>query len=93
MAGTSNRSSSRWRKIAANLRAQRNPCHICKQPIDYDAPPHHPDSFEADHYYPESTHPNLATDPANVRASHSKCNRNRGNQPMQPTRWVQAEEW
>lgn len=72
---------------------QRKPCWICTQPIDYDAPPNHPDSFEPDHYYPVSTHPHLANDPANLRASHSKCNRSRGNKPPEQGIWLQAEEW
>lgn len=55
------------------------PCWLCGQPIDYTAPPEHPDAHELDHLYPVSTHPELAEDPAGFRASHSSCNRSRGN--------------
>ncbi|MHA4848780.1 HNH endonuclease [Rhodococcus sp. MSC1_016] len=93
MGTSAGRSGHRWRTIRNNLKMQRNPCWICKQPIDYDAPANHPEAFEPDHYYPVSTHPHLANDPGNLRASHSECNRKRGNQPAQEDAWVQAEEW
>ncbi len=35
-------------------------------------------TYELDHYYPRSTHPELTDDPANFRAAHSNCNRSRG---------------
>ena len=54
------------------------PCWLCGQPIDYTAPPEHPDAFELDHYHPVSTHPQLMEDPANFRPAHSSCNRSRG---------------
>lgn len=58
--------------------AANEPCWLCGQAIDYTAPPETADAFEYDHFHPVSTHPQLAEDPANARASHSSCNRSRG---------------
>lgn len=82
-----------WRKLAASFKAasrrQDSPCWICHQQIDYQAPPQAPEAFEADHYHPRATHPHLALDPTNLRASHSACNRSRGTD--QPGTWHQAD--
>lgn len=95
MASSAGRSGHRWRINRENLKMQRLPCWICRQPIDYEAPANHPESFEPDHYYPLSTHPQLANDPGNLRPSHSKCNRSRGNQAptSDQSEWVQTEQW
>ena len=77
-----NRGTRNMRALKKALRAEceatGEPCWLCGQAIDYTAPPEHPDAFEYDHYHPVSTHPQLAEDPANGRASHSSCNRSRG---------------
>jgi 5-methylcytosine-specific restriction endonuclease McrA len=59
-------------------------CHLCiargdleNAAIDYHAKPQSPNAFEADHYYPVVTHPHLAYEESNLRASHSRCNRQR----------------
>ncbi|MFC9769423.1 HNH endonuclease [Rhodococcus jostii] len=93
MRSSAGRSGHRWRVLRENLRMQRRPCWLCGQVIDYDAPANDPEAFEPDHYFPVSTHPQLANDPGNLRASHSKCNRHRGNQPAQQGVWHQAERW
>lgn len=55
------------------------PCWMDGQPIAYDEPDSSTDdSFELDHYYPVSTHPQMELDPANFRPSHRLCNRSRG---------------
>lgn len=61
-------------------------CWMDAQPIAYDEPDGTTDdSFELDHYYPVSTHPEHEMDPANFRASHRSCNRSRGNgAPLPP---------
>lgn len=56
----------------------QTPCWLCGQSIDYKAPAQHPRAFELDHAQPVSTHPELAYEPTNFRASHSQCNRSRG---------------
>lgn len=68
---------AQWR---ARWAAEDAPCWMCAQPIDWDAADGSTDdSFEYDHYYPASTHPELHDDPANGRPSHRGCNRSRGN--------------
>ncbi|NQE88757.1 HNH endonuclease [Nocardia terpenica] len=86
------RQTYRWRVLVADLRKQRLPCWVCGQPIDYTAKRFDPDGFEADHVYPVSTHPHLAFEPANVRPSHVRCNRSRGNgEPAPAGAWVRSE--
>lgn len=53
-------------------------CWICGEPIDYGAQPQEPYAWEPDHYYPVASRPDLQYDLANIRPSHSKCNRARG---------------
>jgi 5-methylcytosine-specific restriction endonuclease McrA len=75
-------------------RQNNTPCWLCGKPIDYAAPPQTPNAFELDHAQPLSTHPELAYEPTNFRASHSLCNRKRGNTHIptstRPTTWVKA---
>ncbi|APT92704.1 hypothetical protein CPHO_07160 [Corynebacterium phocae] len=80
--------SDRWSHTAGQkLRAQylRHckdndlPCWLCGQPIDYNGRANSRDSFEPDHFYPRSNHPELALDWDNLRPSHCSCNRSRGN--------------
>lgn len=70
-------------------------CWLCGKQIDYKAPANTPHSFELDHAQPLSTHPELAYEPSNFRASHSSCNRSRGDKAMPVTSrgssWVPAD--
>lgn len=75
MGAPATRSSRRYRKLVANLRALRHPCHICGDPIDYNLEYPDPRSFSADHIRPFSTHPHLREDPSNLEAAHLECNR------------------
>lgn len=60
--------------------AEDAPCWLCGQPIDWTVADGSTDSsFEYDHYFPASTHPEHYDDPANGRPSHRGCNRDRGN--------------
>lgn len=75
--------SGRWpvvRKLAWNRdRKARAVCHICKQPIDYSLPASScPDAWEPDHILPVSKRPDLELDLNNIKASHMRCNRARG---------------
>lgn len=65
-------------------------CAHCRQPIDYRLPRNHPDSFEADHRHPVSTHPHLGYDINNLLPSHSRCNRSRQAKPYEGDKWVEA---
>lgn len=87
------RNSATYQRNRRDLRARREPCWLCGQRIDYRAPARHPDSFEPDHVYPVSTHPHLAEDPGNLRASHMRCNRARGNTAAYRGRWVRTTDW
>ena len=77
------RRSSRWpyvRRLAweRDLKAQA-PCHICGQPINYLLEPSSaPDAWEPDHLIPVTKRPDLELDLLNIAASHTRCNRSRG---------------
>lgn len=87
-----------YRKVRARFRAmcvkEDAKCHLCGDRIDYDRPDgRHPDAFEADHFYPVSTHPHLAYAIGNLRAAHKNCNASRGNAEVRQTLGVPSEEW
>lgn len=60
--------------------ADNEPCWICGQPIDYQAPRGDPQAHTLDHLHPVSHAPELHDDPANWRHAHHSCNAKRGNQ-------------
>jgi hypothetical protein len=71
--------------MAADLRARREPCCLCGQPIDYTLPRNDRWSFTVAHGYSVKTHPALARDPDNIRgAAHRACNSSAGisNEPL-----------
>lgn len=86
MAGNGNQwpgyRTDKWKRVRLACyrrdKGRAAPCWICGQAIDYQAPAGTPDSWEPDHYIPTSTHPEYGYDPANIRPSHSSCNRSRG---------------
>ncbi|MCV7394377.1 HNH endonuclease signature motif containing protein [Mycobacterium paraseoulense] len=84
------RSTRRWRQVAAaykqDCRRRDAPCHICRQPIHYDAPPQTPWAFETDHIKPVQSHPHLAMQPSNLAPAHVRCNRARQSTPQQD--WI-----
>lgn len=71
---TAGRSSRRFRALSAELRRQRRPCCICRQPIDYTL--EHPDraSFSVQHIKSWKDYPELREDPTNLDAAHLSCN-------------------
>ena len=76
--------SSRWphiRKLAWDRdRKAKAPCHICGDTIDYTLKPSSaPLAWEPDHIKPWSKNPELELDLNNIAASHTRCNRQRGN--------------
>ncbi|MFS3127479.1 HNH endonuclease [Nocardioides sp. Bht2] len=77
---THGRTTRRFRRLAAQLRAQRHQCwnYPTCPGIDYGAPRGHPRAFTADHIRPLSEFPDGAEDPANLRASCHGCNASRG---------------
>lgn len=74
-----NRHSKRAKRLAADVKARRDPCWLCGQAIDYTLDALDPWAFSVDHVRPWSTHPELREDPGNLAAAHSTCNKRRGN--------------
>ena len=75
--------SGRWPMIRRQVwdrdRKAKAPCHICGGSIDYSLRPSScPDSWEPDHIIPVSKRPDLELDMNNIKASHMRCNRARG---------------
>ncbi|QQM15151.1 HNH endonuclease [Gordonia phage TinaLin] len=91
------RSTRRWRVLKAEFRRKckqrRAPCWLCGQPIDYTLVHPHPEAFEPDHYHPVAKRPELAEDPANLRPSHSSCNRSRGDREVVLGLGRQSRQW
>jgi 5-methylcytosine-specific restriction endonuclease McrA len=94
MAGnTIGRSTRRFRRLAADLRAQRRPCCRCGQKIDYTLTHPDPGSFTVEHLKAWSTHPELREDPANLDAAHLGCNSSKGNSDGAPTLGSTSRAW
>lgn len=75
--------SGQWprvRRIAWERdRKNRAPCHICGQPINYFLKPSSCDeAWEPDHVLPVARFPEAELDLNNIKASHMRCNRARG---------------
>ena len=75
--------SGRWpyvRRLAWDRdRKARAVCHICGQPINYFLQPSScADAWEPDHVIPVAKDPSLELDLGNIKASHKRCNRSRG---------------
>src|SRR5690606_11175882 len=64
-----------YQKKRAALKKQRLPCWLCGEAIDYQAPPGHPMSFEADHVVSLQSG---GSNRGELRPAHSRCNRRRG---------------
>lgn len=87
------RSGSNWRRLKENQRAKRLPCHICRQPINYNAPHNDDDAFSVDHIKPLSTHPELAEEPSNLASCHLRCNKARGNRVIKRDLGATSRNW
>ncbi len=73
------RNTRRLRAIKADYRIRRpQPCMRCGQPIDYDAPDNHPNSFDLGHIHSWRDYPELREDPANMQQEHAGCGRAAG---------------
>lgn len=73
------RNTRRIRNIRAQYRRDRpQPCMRCGQPIDYDAAPDDPDSFNLGHIKSYERHPELREDPGNLQQEHASCNKSAG---------------
>lgn len=81
------------RAIGKNLRAQRRPCCLCGQSINYLLPHDDPEAFTIEHVKPRSTHPHLENDPSNCDAAHASCNKSKGAGQHKPGLGVRSREW
>jgi 5-methylcytosine-specific restriction endonuclease McrA len=94
MAGdNAGRRGYRWRKLVANVKARGDACWLCGQPINYQATYPEPDSFVVDHAKSWINHPDLREDPANLMASHARCNAAKGSNEAPQTLGITSEEW
>ncbi|OBA57313.1 hypothetical protein A5647_24170 [Mycobacterium sp. 1100029.7] len=99
MTGWTHQWSQLKAKFKTHCRMINAPCHLCvlrgdaeHAAIDYDAPANTARAFDADHYHPRSTHPQLAYEWSNLRASHVRCNRQRRDEPVpEPQVWVKPD--
>lgn len=81
------------RAFKAECREANAPCWLCGQAdVDFETQGED-DSFELDHFYPVSTHPQFADDPANYKCSHRLCNIQRGNKSPDAGLGTTSEEW
>jgi 5-methylcytosine-specific restriction endonuclease McrA len=93
-AGRSTRRFKELRRAFKDLaRREQRPCWLCGMAIDYELPHDHPDAFSLDHRFPVSTHPHLAEDPAGFEASHSRCNKSRGNRAQPLSLGTRSRNW
>lgn len=98
MPGRTRKTSRQFEKDKATFftqcKAQHAVCWLCGMPIDYSAPKNtSDDSFNLDHLYPVSKHPELQFDPAGFKPSHTSCNRLRGNQDPPAPIGTLSRQW
>lgn len=72
-----------YRRLCAQVRAQRQPCWLCGHDIDLTLPATHPMSFTLEHVVPVARGGD-PLDPANARSAHRRCNSIKGDRPAQP---------
>lgn len=91
------RSTRRYKALRKAFKDQcqrtNAPCWLCGQEIDYTAPQGTPDTFNLDHAFPRSLHPELAEDPGNFRAAHENCNQSRGNKTPTGGLGLTSRKW
>lgn len=71
----------------STIRARRDPCALCGDPIDYTLRTPHPDSFEVDHIIAVDLGGADTLD--NKQASHRRCNRAKSNKASMPAATTQ----
>lgn len=78
----------RHRRIIAK---DQPPCHLCGEPIDWDAHHHHPLSFTIDHITPLSRGGTDTLD--NIAACHRQCNRAKSDRIDLGVTFVTERSW
>lgn len=72
----------------------RPPCHLCGEPIDYEAHHLEPLAFQIDHIIPRNKGGNDELE--NLAPAHRKCNRDKGDGPRElkaAVRFVTERRW
>lgn len=87
-----------YKRIVADFRERSRlsgaVCARCGQPIKYDEPSWHPESFQAGHIRSWRDHPELRFDPANFQAEHALCNQDAGaDGDEKPGIGTTSEDW
>lgn len=98
MPGRIRKTSRQFEKDKATFftqcKEQHAVCWLCGMPIDYNAVKNTTDdSFNLDHMFPVSKHPELQFDPAGFKPSHTSCNRLRGNQDPPAPIGTLSRQW
>jgi 5-methylcytosine-specific restriction endonuclease McrA len=87
------RSTTRRDRFRRIIRRDEPPCHVCGEPIDYEA--HHLDplSFTIDHVHPIALGGPDTLD--NCAAAHRKCNRDASDKVLMPqgVTFVTERDW
>lgn len=81
---TVNRNTARRDRHRRQIAKGRPPCHLCNEPIDYDADWLHPLAFTIDHIIPVTK--GGADRLENLAAAHRKCNRDKSDYLPEPQR-------
>lgn len=79
-------------RVTRIVRARREPCCICDQPINYGLVYPNPRSFSVQHLQSRKARPDLIFDPLNCRAAHLDCNKSQGQNPIITER-VTSRRW
>lgn len=92
MGQNTGRSGRRWQTLARQVRATESHCYRCGQPIDWSIPywadPNRVVNMDAgtvEHIKSWADHPHLREDPANLAASHVRCNLQAGKRDEGPS--------
>ena len=85
------RSETRRRRFRKIIAADEPPCHICHQPIDYEAHYLEPLSFHLDHITPINRGGSDTLD--NCAAAHRKCNRDKSDKVAAGVDFVTDRTW
>ncbi len=89
-----------WEQVHKRVLAASSICHLCGEPVDFDAPPRTSRSPSVDHKIPVSQMGHLsrleqqraALDITNLRTAHYGCNASRGSKPARPVRKA-SQQW
>lgn len=92
MATHAGRSTRRWRRLKAEVKARRGPCFLCHQPIDYTLEWPDSGSFSVEHIRSWHDYPHLREDPANLAAAHLGCNSAKQDREV-PSIGETSEDW